>query len=54
MKATIIMVFEDGEFDGKNVASIHNHPADVFSPPSGKNFGILMMFLKIQEYLKKM
>ncbi len=27
---------------GKNIASIHNHSKDVFSPPSGKNFGILM------------
>lgn len=33
--------FEDDEFKDKHVASIHNHPKDVFSPPSGKNFGIL-------------
>lgn len=33
--------FEDGEFDGHNVASLHNHPSSAFSPPSGKNFGIL-------------
>ena len=33
--------FEDGEFDGYHVASIHNHPEEVLSPPSGKNFGIL-------------
>ena len=33
--------FEDGEFDGYHVASLHNHPSNVFSPPSGKNFGIL-------------
>ena len=33
--------FEDGEFEGYHVASIHNHPNDVYSPPSGKNFGIL-------------
>ena len=26
----------------KNICSIHNHPKEVFSPPSGKNFGILM------------
>lgn len=33
--------FEDGEFDGHNIASLHNHPISAFSPPSGKNFGIL-------------
>ena len=33
--------FEDGEFEGYHVASIHNHPKGVLSPPSGKNFGIL-------------
>ena len=32
----------DDEFEDNHVASIHNHPANVFSPPSGKNFGILM------------
>ena len=39
---TVVIVFEKDEFLGKNVASIHNHPDEVFSPPSGKNFGILM------------
>ena len=33
--------FEEFEFDGHCVASIHNHPNNVLSPPSGKNFGIL-------------
>jgi hypothetical protein len=34
--------FEEGEFEGRHIASIHNHPAiDSFSPPSGKNFNIL-------------
>ena len=33
--------FDDDEFKDNHVASIHNHPEDVFSPPSGKNFGIL-------------
>ena len=33
--------FSDGEFEGHQVASIHNHPSNVFSPPSAKNFGIL-------------
>ena len=34
--------FSDNEFDKHHVASIHNHPSAVFSPPSGKNFGILI------------
>ena len=33
--------FEEDEFEGHDVASIHNHPREVYSPPSGKNFGIL-------------
>lgn len=33
--------FNEGEFENNHVASIHNHPKSVFSPPSGKNFGIL-------------
>ena len=28
-------------FEGKNVASIHNHPKGFLSAPSGKNFQIL-------------
>ena len=35
------LTFDDEEFKGYNVASLHNHPEGVFSPPSGKNFGIL-------------
>jgi hypothetical protein len=27
------LVFEDGEFENNYVASIHNHPSDVLSPP---------------------
>jgi len=34
--------FEEGEFENHHVASIYNHPKGVFSPPSGKNFGILL------------
>lgn len=34
--------FNDDEFKGCHLASIHNHPEDVYSPPSDKNFGILM------------
>lgn len=32
---------KDEDIKGKNVASIHNHPIEVLSPPSGKNFKIL-------------
>lgn len=35
------MDIEKGEFEGHLVASIHNHPKDVYSPPSDNNFGIL-------------
>ena len=41
-KDAVSFDFEDGEFEGYLVASIHNHPEDVYSPPSGKNFGILV------------
>ena len=34
--------FDEEQFEKHHVASIHNHTKDVFSPPSGKNFGILM------------
>ena len=34
--------FEDDEFEDNYVESIHNHPSIVYSPPSGKNFGILL------------
>ncbi len=32
--------FEDNEFKGKHIASIHNHTKDMYTPPSDKNFGI--------------
>ena len=34
------IVFDEGEFEGFNVASIHNHPNELLFPPSSKNFGI--------------
>ena len=38
----ILNQLEDNEkLHEKHVASIHNHTKDTFSPPSGKNFGIL-------------
>lgn len=38
---SVNIIHDDNEFDGCHVASIHNHPANVFSPPSAKNFAIL-------------
>lgn len=37
----VSVTFEEGEFDRHSVASIHNHPKNVLSPPSGLNFNIL-------------
>ena len=42
LKDKVKIEFGDGEFEGFHVASIHNHPPGVYSPPSDKNFGILM------------
>ena len=37
-----IRIEEDlSDLEGRHLASIHNHPEGVYSPPSGKNFGIL-------------
>ena len=47
-KDNVELKFKDGEFEGHQVASIHNHPSDVMSPPSGKNFGIL--FREFEDY----
>ena len=33
--------FEENEFNGCSIASIHNHPKNLLSAPSGLNFGIL-------------
>ena len=41
-KSQVKIEFDDGEFEGKHVASLHNHPSGVYSPPSDKNFGILV------------
>ena len=41
-KDNVSLNIEDNEFEGYHVASIHNHTADVYSPPSDKNFGILL------------
>ena len=38
----VSLIFEEGEFENNHVASIHNHPSKVYSPPSDKNFDILM------------
>ena len=42
LKDKVKIEFSEGEFEGFHVASIHNHPPGVYSPPSDKNFGILM------------
>ena len=34
--------FIDDEFSGCHIASIHNHPSNLISPPSGENFNILL------------
>ena len=34
--------YNEDEFKSHHIASIHNHPENVYSPPSDKNFGILM------------
>lgn len=41
-ESNVEVKFEDGEFDGKHVASIHNHTKDMYTPPSDKNFGIFL------------
>ena len=42
------ITFKDDEFKNNHVASIHNHPKNIFSPPSGKNFRILER--KFEDY----
>lgn len=37
----VIVTFDENEFKNNPVASIHNHPKNILSPPSAKNFGIL-------------
>ena len=39
-KSNVKIIFEDDEFKGRHVASIHNHTKDMYTPPSDKNFGI--------------
>ena len=34
------ITFKDDEFENCNVASLHNHPKEILSPPSHKNFRI--------------
>ena len=40
--------FDEKEFTNNNVASIHNHPSNLLSSPSSKNFGILKR--KFEDY----
>lgn len=39
-ESSIEVQFKDREFEGKHVASLHNHTKDMYTPPSNKNFGI--------------
>lgn len=39
-KTNVELEFEENEFKGKHVASLHNHTKDMYTPPSDKNFGI--------------
>ena len=41
-KTTVEFQFEENEFNGKHVASIHNHTKDMYTPPSDTNFGIFL------------
>lgn len=45
--------FNDEEFKGKNIASLHNHPKNSFTPPSGKNFGIFLRKWKKFELIAR-
>lgn len=50
-KTTVELKFEDNEFNGKHVASIHNHTKDMHTPPSDKNFGILLRSFEDYELI---
>lgn len=50
-KTTVELKFEDNEFNGKHVASIHNHTKDMYTPPSDKNFGILLRSFEDYELI---
>ncbi len=39
-ETNVKITFDDDEFKGKKIASIHNHTKDMYTPPSDKNFGI--------------
>lgn len=39
-ETNVKLKFDENEFKGKHVASIHNHTKDMYTPPSDKNFGI--------------
>ena len=42
IKNNVKITFDDGEFEGHHVVSIHNHTKDSYSPPSDRNFGVLI------------
>ena len=41
-------IIDENQFEGKHIASIHNHPKDYLSAPSGDNFQILD--LEFEDY----
>ena len=45
------LIFEDDEFKGMHVASIHNHTKDMYTPPSDKNFGIFSRYWEDYELI---
>ena len=47
-QSNVKIAYNDEEFKGKHIASIHNHTKDMYTPPSDKNFGIFLR--KWEEY----
>ncbi|MER2013939.1 MAG: hypothetical protein ABS871_04760, partial [Methanobrevibacter sp.] len=47
-KNRIKLDFEENEFKKRQIASIHNHPKSVYSPPSPQNFSIFKR--KFEDY----
>ena len=48
---TVKLEFKEGEFEMRHVASIHNHPKVLLSPPSSKNFGIFLRAFEDYELI---
>lgn len=50
-KTNVELQFEENEFNGKHVASIHNHTKDMYTPPSDTNFGIFLREFEENEFI---